>query len=235
MFTQIGSLPCINYRFAVYYSLQHAVPFLPELSRKDIDGGMLDWIEYPEKLRCLQKFKKHKFLQVKMSCVGPLTLFQNGNYSTDEAVMKVIEGVNVLLNELQAEEIFFFLDEPALEGLVIDIDYESLWDTVFGQFEEYNIDSTIHTCGNTDWGRLFKSNIDMISFDASKHDITQFDYNRRGKKNAWGITDRAQVKDFQKGDLLTLPCGMSPLVYTTAESRGAFYMIKRASIYFNGK
>jgi hypothetical protein len=64
------------------------------------------------------------------------------------------------------------------------------------------------------WDELFRSEIEIISFDASKYDITKYPGYRNRGKIAWGIKTKEDVKDFQEGDLLTLPCGMGPKFYS---------------------
>lgn len=209
--TQIGSLPYRDIGEAVEYSLKHDVPFLPELPlRGDL---MLEYIKNPGKLSCLEDFKKHKFSTVKVQSIGPATLILNG-YNEDEAIKRVYEHISAITDRLNAKEIILFLDEPALGN--IGFDYERLWEPLFGSF---NVVSGIHTCGNMDWDKLFNSNIKIISFDASKYDITKYPNYRSDKRISWGVEKKEDVKDFQDGDLLTLPCGMSPKIYQVEDCR----------------
>jgi len=67
--TQIGSLPLTDPKKAVAYSLQHDIPFLPELPL--LGEGMLSYIRRPGSLACLGEFKRHKFATVKVQAVGP--------------------------------------------------------------------------------------------------------------------------------------------------------------------
>ena len=60
------------------------------------------------------------------------------------------------------------------------------------------------------WDELFHSNLEILSFDASRYDITKYPAYRNGKRIAWGVQSQEDVKDFRPGDLLTLPCGMGP-------------------------
>jgi len=63
-----------------------------------------------------------------------------------------------------------------------------------------------------DWDLLFDSVLKIISFDASKYDLTKYSKYRSGKRIAWGVEKKEDIKDFQDGDLITLPCGMgSPI------------------------
>lgn len=207
--TQIGSLPYENVSQAVEYSLRHDIPFLPELPK--LGDSMLDYIQNPGKLSCLEAFRKHRFSTVKIQCVGPATLIMSG-YSEDEAISKIIEHLSVI-TDLNAEEIIGILDEPALGQA--GFNFQELWAPIFGSFRMV---PGVHCCGNMDWDVLLESElIKIISYDASQYDITIYPRYRNGKIIAWGIEKIEDVKDFQDGDLLTLPCGMSPLKYTISD------------------
>ena len=204
--TQIGSLPYEDASEAIKYSLRHDIPFLPELPKRG--ESMLDYIQNPGQLSCLGEFKKHRFTTVKIQCVGPATLISSG-YTEDEAMTKIDGHVSAIVAGLNAEEIILVLDEPNLGQ--VGFDFERLWAPIFGTFK---VISGVHTCGNMDWDRLFKSKIEIISFDASRFDITQYLGYRGSKRIAWGVKREENVKDFREGDLLTLPCGMSPEKYS---------------------
>lgn len=203
--TQVGSLPFKDVKEAVAYSLRHDIPFLPELPR--LGDAMLEYIKNPGKLSCLAEFKKNKFETVKIQCVGPTTLVLSG-YTEDDAVSKICEHITVLMDGLEAKETILFLDEPALGQ--VGFDYKKIWDALFSSFE---VISGVHTCGNMNWDDMLDSNIQIISFDASQFDITKYPKYRSGKKIAWGVDKKEDVRDFQEGDLITLPCGMGSPVY----------------------
>lgn len=207
--TQIGSLPHKDIGRAIEYSLRHDIPFLPELPKRG--ESMLDYIQNPGQLSCLGEFKKHRFDKVKIQCVGPATLISSG-FTEDEAITKICGHITAIIAGLDAKEIILFLDEPSLGQ--VGFNFEELWTPIFETFEAI---PGVHTCGNMDWDRLFKSEIEIISFDASKFDITQYPDYRRGKRIAWGIKTMEDVKDFREGDLLTLPCGMSPAIYSASD------------------
>ncbi len=218
--TQIGSLPYDNVREAVKYSLKHDIPFLPELPK--LGDAMLDYIKNPGKLSCLDEFKKHHFDTVKIQCVGPATLIMSG-YSEEEALEKICGHISVVVKDLKAQEIILFLDEPALGQ--VGFDFQALWTPVF---ETFKVTPGVHCCGNMDWDILFNSLlIEIISFDASQFDITKYPCYRGGKRIAWGVEKAKDVKDFQKGDLLTLPCGMSPLKYAIRDCQKELKKLKR--------
>jgi len=203
--TQIGSLPYREIGEAVEYSLKHDIPFLPELPLRG--DSMLEYIKNPGKLSCLDEFKKHKYNIAKIQSVGPATLLLSG-YNENESIKRIYEHISAITDGLNAEEIILFLDEPALGQT--GINYEKLWGPIF---ESFDVVSGVHTCGNMDWDKLFNSNVEIISFDASKYDITRYPNYRGSKKISWGVEKQENVRDFQKGDLLTLPCGMGPKKY----------------------
>jgi len=203
--TQIGSLPLTDVKQAVGYSLKHDIPFLPELPK--LGDAMLEYIKHPGKMSCLEEFKKHDFDTVKIQCVGPTTLMLSG-YKEDEAVAKICEHVTEVTDGLRAKETILFLDEPALGQ--VGFDYRKIWDALFSSFK---VTSGIHTCGNMNWDDMFDSKIDIISFDASQFDITKYSKYRNGKRIAWGVKRKEDIKDFKEGDLITLPCGMGTPVY----------------------
>lgn len=203
--TQIGSLPLEDVGEAVKYSLKHDIPFLPELPKKG--DAMLNYIKDPGKLSCLGEFKKHKFETVKIQCVGPSTLILSG-YSEDDAVERPLAHITAIMDGLEAEKVILFLDEPALGQA--GFDYGKMWNALFSSFD---VVRGVHTCGNMNWDNIFESNIDIISFDASKYDITKYSKYRSGKRIAWGAEKAEDIKDFKEGDLVTLSCGMGTPVF----------------------
>ena len=221
MITQIGSLPFSDVDAAVSYSLQHDIPFLPELTA--LGDGMTDYIKKPGQLSCLEAFKKHQFKTVKVQCIGPATLIQ-GKYREDDAVMRVYQHVEAVFDGLQADEIILFLDEPSLG--YVGFDFVHLWEPIFSSFP---VTRGVHTCGNMQWDQLFDAPIDIISFDASMFDIKKYYTDRQGKRIAWGITNVSQVTDYQPGDLLTGPCGLPHLANDEAAAHERLAMLKRAA------
>ena len=205
--TQIGSLPYKEVDKAIEYSLRHDIPFLPELP--NLGDAMMEYIEKPGNLSCLETFKEkvQGYEKVKIQCVGPATLILSG-YDQDEAISRACQHIDAIINGLNVNEIILFLDEPALGQA--GFDYHQLWSALF---ESFDITPGVHVCGNMNWDDLFNSEVEIISFDASQYDITKYPGYRNNKKIAWGIKTKEDVKDFQEGDLLTLPCGMGPKFY----------------------
>ena len=207
--TQIGSLPYEDVEKAVEFSLRHDIPFLPELPKRG--DAMMDYIKNPGSLSCLDTFKKNVEGRpvVKVQCIGPATLILAG-YSEDEAISRTCQHIEAVLDGLNAGTIILFLDEPALGQA--GFDYHRLWAPLF---ESFGVTPGVNVCGNMNWDELFNSQVEIISFDASQYDVTIYPAYRNGKRIAWGIQNRDDVRDFQKGDLLTLPCGMGPKLYGT--------------------
>jgi hypothetical protein len=206
MITQIGSLPFSDVERAVAYSLRHEIPFLPELTARG--DAMLSYIKEPGKLSCLKAFKEHRFDTVKVQCIGPATLLQNG-YDEDDAISRIYRHIEAILDGLQAKEILLFLDEPALGYAGFDV--QRLWAPLF---ESFPVVRGVHVCGNMQWDLLFDAEIDIISFDASKYDITKYYSERNGPRISWGIERAEDVADYRPGDLITLPCGMPHHAYS---------------------
>lgn len=211
--TQIGSLPYDDVDSAVEYSLRHDIPFLPELPK--LGDAMLDYIEKPGSLSCLETFKKRVEGRetAKVQCVGPATLILSG-YDQDEAVSRACQHIEAVIDGLNADHIILFLDEPALGQA--GFDYKQLWAPLF---ESFDVTPGVHVCGNMNWDELFDSDLEIISFDASQYDITKYPGYRNGKRIAWGAKTRGDVRDFQEGDLLTLPCGMGPKFFSTDDCK----------------
>ena len=209
--TQIGSLPYEDVNQAVEYSLQHDIPFLPELPK--LGDAMLDYAKQPGQLSCLRRFQERVegFDTVKVQCIGPATLILSG-YSEDEAIARAYQHIAAILDGLRVGNVILFLDEPALGQ--VGFDYKRLWSALF---ESFPVTPGVHVCGNMNWDDLFHSDVEIISFDASQYDITKYPAYRNGKRIAWGVQGRENVKDFREGDLLTLPCGMGPKFHTPAD------------------
>jgi len=221
MITQIGSLPFSDVDAAVAYSLQHDIPFLPELTA--LGDAMLEYAKKPGSLACLGAFKKRRFQTVKVQCVGPATLIQS-RYDEDDAVMRVYRHVEAILDSLHADEIILFLDEPALG--YVGFDFVRLWEPIF---ESFPVIRGVHTCGNMQWDQMFSAPIDIISFDASQYDISKYYETRNGKRIAWGITNVDQVIDYEPGDLITGPCGLPHLTHSEADAHKRLAMLRQAA------
>ena len=80
--TQIGSLPYEDIGEAVAYSLQHDIPFLPELPKRG--DAMLNYAKNPGHLSCLEEFKKHEFETVKINTEGDSMEREIGNLEYED-------------------------------------------------------------------------------------------------------------------------------------------------------
>jgi len=208
--TQIGSLPFSDADRAVEYSLEHEIPFLPELTSRG--DAMMRYIETPGSLSCLRAFKRNRFDTVKVQCVGPATLVQSGK-TADDAVSRAYAHIDAVLDGLVADEVLLFLDEPALG--YVGFDYLRLWEPLF---ESFPVIPGVHVCGNMQWDELMASGIAVVSFDASRYDITKYYEDRGGVAISWGIESLEDIADYRPGDLITLPCGMPHKAYSEEDA-----------------
>ena len=219
--TQIGSLPFSEVEQAVAYSLDHDIPFLPELTA--LGDAMMVYVKEPGKLSCLNAFKKHHFETVKVQCVGPATLRCCG-YDEDEAISRIYQHIEAILDGLHAEETLLFLDEPGLGR--VGFDYQRLWGPLF---ESFPVVRGVHLCCNMQWDQLFQAEIDIISFDASSYDIRKYYDNRNGTSISWGIERSEDITDFQPGDLITLPCGMPHGAFSEEQAMQRLELLREAA------
>ncbi len=218
--TQIGSLPLTDVEEAVAYSLRHDIPFLPELPRRG--DAMLTYIKNPGRLSALRAFQRHRFATVKVQSVGPATLILSG-YAEEDALLRVHQHIEAILDGLVAEEVILFLDEPALGQA--GFDFQRLWEPLFAGLP---VVRGVHVCGNMQWDHLFAAEIDIVSFDASRYDIRGY-YPRHEKRIAWGISDPSQIRDLQQGDLVTPPCGLSPHSYDDHDLERVLDLLNQAA------
>jgi len=241
--TQIGSLPYEDVDEALDYSFRHDIPFLPELIKKG--DSMLEYIKHPGKLSCLEKFKsevkRRKISEVKIQCVGPSTLIFS-EYEKDDAVNRIKNHVNSILEGLSAEKVILFFDEPLIsldkslyEALEINEGYSQILDEILNGIPKRDLTIGMHTCNRADWNGLFGlSKIEIISFDASKfaREVFHSEKYRGNKRIAWGINRKEDAREFHEGDLLTLPCGMSPARYSIEDCEKNLAMLSETSRFY---
>jgi len=219
--TQIGSLPFIDVDRAVEYSLEHEIPFLPELTA--LGDAMMSYIETPGRLSCLDAFKRHRFETVKVQCVGPATLL-SGGFEEDDAISRIYKHVDAILDGLVADEVILFLDEPSLG--YVSFDYERLWEPLF---ESFPVVRGVHLCCNMQWDLLFSAPIEIISFDASSYDMTKHYDGKRPRRVGWGIERLEDIRSYEPGDLITLPCGMPDKAYSEQDAIDRFEILRSAA------
>jgi hypothetical protein len=229
--TGIGSLPYKNICQAVNHSLKYDIPFLPELP--NLGDNMLDSVDKGREPSCLKEFKerviKRNIETVKIQVVGPATFLDSryGKYkniedASDATVNKICDQLYKITHGLETKEIILFLDEPVLASK--SFDFQKLWEPIFKSFK---VTPGVHCCANMDWDILFKSPlIKYISFDASCYDVTMYPHYRNDKKIGWGIENKGDVRDFKKGDLIHLPCGMSPWKYKAKDCESKLRMLQ---------
>jgi hypothetical protein len=210
--TGIGSLPFSSIREAVEYSLRHDIPFLPELPLRG--DSMLDYIKNPGHLSCLEEFAQATSGAelIKLQCIGPATLISAG-YPEDEAIQRCYDHISALLALVQADSTILFLDEPSVGH--VGFDYLPMWQALFDSFQ---VIPGTHICSNADWDKIFESHLEILSFDASQYNITQYPKYPQRKRIAWGITSIEDVADPRQGDIITAPCGINPKLYTPEDA-----------------
>lgn len=113
--------------------------------------------------------------------------------------------------------VVLFLDEPAMEvfgsayssALTPDL-VRSLWDPCLAAVREEGALSGIHCCGNTDWGFLFASGVDIVNFDAFAFLDRMLLYPEaagrflaEGGALAWGLVPTSDAARGQTADGLT--------------------------------
>jgi hypothetical protein len=100
-----------------------------------------------------------------------------------------------------AKEVIIFCDEPILSALgtpaylgITDDDVISSLNEIIGELKKNNTIVGSHCCGNTDWGLLTRTYLDILAFDAYTYgekvalypkEINQF--LKRGGTLAWGL------------------------------------------------
>ena len=152
---------------------------------------------------------------VKGHTTGPIT-FCTGIYDADKnplysdpdlrdaAVKALVRKVQWQIQQLQpfaTEKVMIFVDEPVLaaygSSTYIYVSEEAVVEMlgeVFGAITDAGAIPGIHVCGNSDWGMIVRSGVQVVNFDAYQYgasislyakDIqTLFD---RGGSIAWGI------------------------------------------------
>ncbi len=159
---------------------------------------------------------------IKGQIVGPITLGLGIKFHDGKALIHNPELFEAILEAIGHKALWqinfmatthrrpiLFLDEPGLSGFgsaFSALQRQEVIEALFRIKQKIKDGSNalvgIHCCGNTDWGMLFETGIDIISFDAYgfmeqfmlyKGHITQF--MERGGWLAWGIvpTDKESL------------------------------------------
>jgi hypothetical protein len=122
----------------------------------------------------------------------------------DAAVKMLTRNVQWQIEQLRplaSDRVMIFLDEPALAAYgsstylyISEQDVHEMLGEIFDAIRAAGCISAIHVCGNSDWGVIIRSGVDVINFDAHQFGTTiglyaddvrtLFD---RGGSIAWGI------------------------------------------------
>jgi hypothetical protein len=152
---------------------------------------------------------------VKGQTTGPITLctsIQNDDklplYGDpelrDAAVKTVVRKVQWQIDRLKpfaSECVLMFVDEPVLAAYgsssylyLSEEDVLSMLGEVFAAITDAGCVSAIHVCGNSDWGMIARSGVQVVNFDAYQYGTSMSLYPNevqalfdRGGSIAWGI------------------------------------------------
>ena len=105
------------------------------------------------------------------------------------------------LAPLASERVLIFVDEPVLAAYgssaylhISEEDVRGMLGEVFAAIREAGAVTGIHVCGNSDWGVVIRSGVDVVNFDAYQYGSTIALYGDdvralldRGGSIAWGI------------------------------------------------
>lgn len=167
-------------------------------------------------------------MAVKGQITGPFTLLtglkdQNGriayyNSELREAIVKAVAmqaRYQVERLKTLANEVILFLDEPALAGFgsstLVSIQKEDViaqLDEIMDEVHRAGAFVGVHVCANTDWGMLFSTGIDILSFDAFgffdrmllfKEQVGEF--MSRGGVIAWGLVPTLNSEDLLQSNV----------------------------------
>lgn len=171
---------------------------------------------------------RHSPVAVKGQITGPFTLLtglkdQEGriayyNQELREAIVKAVAmQARYQMQRLKglSDQVILFLDEPALAGFgssaLVSIQKEEVITQLNEVIEEVHREgglAGIHVCANTDWGMVFSTGIDILSFDAFgffdrmllfKDQVHEFI--ERGGVVAWGLVPTLNQEDLVQADV----------------------------------
>lgn len=141
-------------------------------------------------------------------CTGIYDKDKNPLYSDadlrDAAVKSIVRKVQwqiKFLKPLASERVLIFVDEPVLaaygSSTYIYVSEEAVVEMlgeVFGAITEAGAIPGIHVCGNSDWGMIVRSGVQVVNFDAYQYGASISLYSNdiktlfeRGGSIAWGI------------------------------------------------
>jgi len=113
------------------------------------------------------------------------------------------------------DQVIIFIDEPYMVSIgssYVNIkpqDAVKRIEELITEIHNAGALAGIHCCGNTDWGMLLKTGIDIINFDAyefsesiSLYPLELKEFLKSGKAIAWGIVPTSKDKQEQKDSLI---------------------------------
>lgn len=186
-----------------------------------------------------QKVKGAKLSFVKGQITGPFTFGLGLNDNEMRSVWFDVEYKDVVINGLRmkglwqykqlveiAEKVIIFLDEPILSALgtpaYISIQNEDVINTmneIIDSLHQVGAIVGVHCCGNTDWGLILQTNIDILAFDAYFYgDRLSLYINElktfidKGKILAAGIVPTGDIQKLHKEDAESLKRKLSELI-----------------------
>lgn len=120
------------------------------------------------------------------------------------------------LNRLSTERVLIFVDEPVLAAYgssaylgILEEDVREMEGEVFSAIEQAGGISGIHVCGNSDWGMVIRTGVQVVNFDAYQYGETLalyaadvVDLLDRGGSIAWGIVPTGDAVHGEDADSL---------------------------------
>jgi len=152
--TGVGSLPYSNIDEAIEYSLQHDLPFFPQLLC--IHGNMIEQVvnnNFKFISLFIDRAKAREFTSIKVQIAGPNT--------TKASYENYIKVVNYLHDKTKELNPILFLDEPILE------DFDTLA-KVLNYIREQGIETGIHCCNTLNAKQI--ENINKLKLNYFSYD-----------------------------------------------------------------
>ncbi len=168
---------------------------------------------------------------VKGQTTGPITLCTSicgddkrplfGDHDLRDAVVKtLVRQVQWQIRFLQpfaSEAVLVFVDEPVLAAFgsssylyLSEEDVLSMLGEVFGAISEAGGITGIHVCGNSDWGMIARTGVQVVNFDAYQYGESISLYPNevgalfdRGGSIAWGIVPTTPAVNDETAEGLT--------------------------------
>jgi methionine synthase II (cobalamin-independent) len=222
------NLPCLKLNFdneVVYEKTdrdKNLLKFYEHLTSGDLDYFKLSKVYAGGFYTLLDKLKNSKVDFIKGQVVGPVTLMysikgeENKSILFDEVLCDAITRGLAMKGVWQAREIrklgkqsVIFFDEPAMSGFgsaFMPLGKEqamTIFDNLVKTVKEHEDAITgIHCCGNSDWGMLLETKIDIINFDSFSfadnfvlYSDTIKKFLKRGGIIAWGAVPTSEFRE----------------------------------------